>query len=210
MVYDLGYPKHEFLRFLVEVKGLLMHGSNKTDIEVMHPIRLSTDAREPGNVSGVYAAKDYIQPMYFAIVNRRRCFWLNNGFVDKKEDGTLTRDDEEVGVHSRFYILSIDHRGINREPWRSGTLYVLPPETFEFWGSQYTSRVPVRPLMKIAIHPDDHPLLDEVWGSEYYGVERVLDTGDANAPFLGFLSFLGDVDSFPIRTRGRPVSRWRS
>ena len=110
-------------------------------------------------------------------------------------------------MHGRFYILSIDHRGIHRDPWRSGMLYVLPPDTFKFWGGQYTSRVPVRPLMKIAIHPDDHPLLHEVWGYEYHGVMRAEDTGDPNAPAV---SFLRDVDSFAIRTSGKTVSGWRS
>ena len=151
--YDLSYPKHEFLRFLVEFKSLLMHGSNNADIDAMNPVRFSTDAGAPGNVSGVYAAKDHLQPMFFAIVNRRRCFGLTNGFVDRKEDGAFTGGEEEVGVHSRFYYLSIDYKGLLRDPWCSGTVYILQPETFTFWGGQYTSRVPVKPLMKIADPP---------------------------------------------------------
>ena len=114
--YDLSYPKHEFMRFLVEFKGLLMHGSNSADIKVMNPVRFSTDAGAPGNVSGVYAAKDHLQPLFFAIVNRRRCFGLTNGFVDRKEDGAFTSGEEEVGVHSRFYYLSIDYKGLLRDP----------------------------------------------------------------------------------------------
>ena len=203
--YDLNYPKHEFLRFLVEFKGLLMHGSNNADIDVMNPVRFSTDAGAPGNVSGVYADKDHIRPMFFAIVNRKRCFGLTNGFVDRNEDGSMA-DGGEVGVHSRFYYLSIDHKGLQREPWCEGTVYVLPPDTFTYWGSQYTSRVPIKPLMKIAIHPDDHPLLPEIWGFEYFGAIRKIVHRDANDPF----PFLNDVDTFPIRTSGKPVSEWRS
>ncbi len=202
--YDLSYPKHEFLRFLVEFKGLLMHGSNNADIDVMNPIRFSTDAGAPGNVSGVYAAKDHLQPMFFAIVNRRRCFGLTNGFVDRKEDGTFTSGEEEVGVHSRFYSLSIDYKGLLRDPWCSGTLYILPPETFTYWGGQYTSRVPVKPLMKIAIHPKDHPLLSEIWGYEYLGTMRSMVNRDPNDQFF----FLNDVDVFPVRPSGKPFATW--
>ena len=202
--YDLSYPKHEYLRFLVEFKGLLMHGSNNADIEVMNPVRFSTDAGAPGNVSGVYAAKDHLQPMFFAIVNRRRCFGLTNGFVDRKEDGAFTRGEEEVGVHSRFYFLSIDYKGLLRDPWCSGTVYILPPETFTFWGGQYTSRVPVNPLMKIAIHPEDHPLLSEIWGYEYHGTMRSMVHRDDNDPY----HFLEEVDIFPIHPSGKPFSVW--
>ena len=205
ITYDLSYAKHEFLRFLVEFKGLLMHGSNNADIEVMNPVRFSTDAGAPGNISGVYADKDHIRPMFFAIVNRRRCFGLTNGFLDRKEDGTITTGGE-VGVHSRFYFLSIDHKGLQRDPWCGGTVYVLPPETFTYWGGQYTSRVSVKPLMKIAIHPNDHPLLPEIWGYEYFGAIRKIVHRDVNDPF----AFLNDVDTFPIRPSGKPVSAWGS
>ena len=202
--YDLSYPKHEFLRFLVEFKGLLMHGSNNADIEVMNPVRFSTDAGAPGNVLGVYAAKDHLQPMFFAIVNRRRCFGLTNGFVDRKEDGAFAGGEEEVGVHSRFYYLSIDYKGLLLDPWCSGTLYILQPETFTFWGRQYTSRVPVKPLMKIAVHPEDHPLLSEIWGYEYHGTMRSMVDRDANDPY----HFLEEVDIFPIHPSGKPFSVW--
>ena len=202
--YDLEYPKHEFLRFLVEFKGLLMHGSNIGDIDAMSPVRFSTDAGAPGNVSGVYADKDHIRPMFFAIVNRKRCFGLTNGFVDRKEDGSFAHD-EEVGVHSRFYFLSIDHKGLKRDPWCDGTVYVLPPDSFRYWGGQYTSRVAIKPLMKISVHPNDHPLLHEIWGYEYFGAIRKIVHRDGSDPYI----FLNDVDAFPVRTSGKPVSKWR-
>ena len=203
--YGLPYPKHEFLRFLVEHKGLLMHGSNNPDIAVMSPVRFSTDAGAAGNVSGVYADKDHLRPMFFAIVNRQRGFGLTNGFQDKKDDGSFTTR-AEVGVHRRFYFLSIDHKGLQRDPWCSGTVYVLPPETFTDWEGQYTSRVPVEPLMKMAINPEDHPLLHEIWGYEYYGAMRKIVHRDASDPFR----FLNDADTFPIRPSGKPVAAWRS
>ena len=205
ITYDLPYPKHEFLRFLVEVKGLLMHGSNNPDVDVMNPVRFSTDAGEPGNVSGVYADKDHIRPMFFAIVNRQRCFGLTNGFFDRKEDGSLVTGGE-IGVHGRFYFLSIDHKGLQRDPWCDGTVYVLPPETFTFWRGQYTSRVSVEPLMKIAVKPDDHPLLPEIWGYEYYGAIRKVSHPGTTDPF----PFLNDVDAFPIRTTGKSIASWRT
>ena len=91
-----------------------------------------------------------------------------------------------------------------RDPWCSGTVYILPPETFTFWGGQYTSRVPVKPLMKIAIHPEDHPLLSEIWGYEYHGTMRSMVHRDDNDPY----HFLSDVDIFPIHPSGKPFSVW--
>ena len=205
ITYDLSYPKHEFLRFLVEFKGLLMHGSNNPDIDIMNPVRFSTDAGEPGNVSGVYADKDHLRPMFFAIVNRKRCFGLTNGFVDMKEDGSIVTGGE-IGVHSRFYFLSIDHKALERDPWCDGTVYVLPPETFTYWGGQHTSRVSVEPLMKIAVQPDDHPLLPEIWGYEYYGAMRKISHRGVSDRF----PFLNDVDAFPIHASGKPVAAWRA
>jgi hypothetical protein len=53
--YDILAPKWQFLCYLTDNKGVLMHGSPKPDIEEFEP-RQSDDVGEFGNRRAVYAA----------------------------------------------------------------------------------------------------------------------------------------------------------
>lgn len=195
--YTLPYPKHEFLRYLVEAKGLLMHGSGKTEIDVLRPFRYGIDAADHGNVSGVYADKDPIRPIYFAVVNGARCFGQSNGYFNLTADGQHSSKGD-LPCNERFYKLAIGVNGLRRPFWRSGMLYVLPPDTFTFH-EEWTSRAPVPPLMRLAVTPDDLPLRVHVWGSDW----RQLDTSwvDPHQPF----PYLKDVQRHPILPSGQPL-----
>lgn len=80
--YRGEFPKHEFLSYVVDRKGLLLHGTNEPQLEVLTP-QVQTDAfgRE---ASAVFATRDAIWPMFFAVVDRRArpstlfngCMWL--------------------------------------------------------------------------------------------------------------------------------------
>ncbi|MFN8490502.1 MAG: HEAT repeat domain-containing protein [Caldilineaceae bacterium] len=195
--YTLSYPKHEFLRYLVEEKGVMIHGSGKADIDVLKPLRYGIDGADSGNVSGIYADKDYVRPIYFAIVNGKRAFGQNNGFFDLTPDGQVS-EKEDQGLDRRFYKLAIGVNGLRRQPWRNGTIYILPAETFEYW-NEWTSRTPVRPLMRLAVTPDDLPLLDQIWGSDW----RNFDDGywvKLTDPF----PFLKHTRITPVHPNGRP------
>lgn len=195
--YALAYPKHEFLRYLVEHKGLFLHGSGKADIDVLKPFRYGVDAADHGNVSGVYADKDPIRPIYFAVVNGRRCFGQSNGYFNLTEDGqTSTKGD--LPCNERFYKLAIGVNGLRRPFWRTGMLYILSPDTFEY-REEWTSRAPVPPLMRLAVTPEDLPLREQVWGSDW----RRLDISwvDPREPF----PFLKDVQRHPILPSGQPL-----
>ena len=82
---------------------------------------------------------------------------------------------------------------MERGPWRRGTVYALPRETFEFW-EEWTSRVAVRPLLKLAVGPDDLPLKDDLWGADLRKPGSIWV--DPRAPF----PYLEDVWAVPIRT----------
>jgi HEAT repeat protein len=192
--YDLPYPKVEFMRYLVEKKGLYMHGTSVMDLEVLKPLRFSIDGADSGNVSGVYADLGYIRPIYFAVVHRSRCFGLSNGFFDLDEDGNEVENGER-GFDRRYYKLAIGVNGMNRNPWREGMVYALPPDTFEYW-NEWTSRTPVKPILRIPVSPEDLPV--EVWGSDWRQAgNNFVQLGD---PF----PFLSDTKYTPVRLSGKP------
>jgi HEAT repeat protein len=189
--YALPYPRHEFLRYLVEEERHLLHGTDRRDLEVLQPLRFSTDSSDHGNVSGVYADRDPIRPIYFAVVHRGRCFGLNNGFFDLTETGEPVEGDAPT-CERRYYRLAISVNGLRRDPWRRGMVYVLPEESFSYW-KEWTSRTPVRPLMRLGVGPEDLPLRDQVWGVDWrQGIDSWVRP---DQPF----PFLTDVQATPVR-----------
>jgi len=63
------------------------------------------------------------------------------------------------------------------EPWRTGTVYVLPRDTFgqqpeEDWhglklaSTQWASPAAIRPLARLVVTPDDFPFLGQVHGHD--------------------------------------------
>jgi len=75
IAYDLPYPKYLFLEYLSVTRGLLFHGSNNRAIDVLRPIRFSTDSSEFGSQDAVYASQDPLWAMYFALLD----FWSDTG-----------------------------------------------------------------------------------------------------------------------------------
>jgi len=195
--YRLPYPKHEFLRYLVEQQGLFLHGSGKLDIDVLKPFRYGRDAAAHGNVSGVYADHDPIRPIYFAVVNGRRSFGLTNGYFNLTATGEESTQGD-LPCNERFYKLAIGVNGLRRPFWRPGMVYILPPDSFVF-DREWTSRAPVSPLMRLRVTADDLPLRDHVWGSDW----RRLDLNWVKPTDL--LPFLKDVQMHPILPAERPA-----
>jgi HEAT repeat protein len=154
--YDLPYPKHEFLRYLCDTRRLMLHGSARSDLDILKPLRDSTDVSEWGNLSGVYAESDPVRPIYFAVVDRRGSFGLMNGCFAIADDGSMdSRLDDPA--RPRHYRLSVGFPSVGADIWREGWVYALPGDTFEFW-EEWTSRAPVRPVFRIAVSRDDLPL----------------------------------------------------
>lgn len=195
--YTLPYPKHYFLRYVVEQKGCLIHGSGKADIDVLKPMRYGIDAADHGNISGIYADKDFVRPIYFAVIDGKRAFGQNNGFFDLTIDGQRA-EQEDQGFDRRYYKLAIGVNGLRRDPWRNGMIYILPPDTFVYQ-REWTSRAPVTPLMRLAVTPDDLPLRADVWGADW----RTFD-GDNWVKLTDPFPFLKDVRTTAIQPGGQP------
>jgi hypothetical protein len=162
--YRLDVAKWEFLCQLVDSCEVVLHGSADADIDEFEP-RKSADVDDFGNQRAVYAASDGIWPMFFAVVDRTKAASLvNAAFRLIESDGD--RSDP-------YYYFSVDAAALERHPWRSGTVYVLPRADFRqqpvqrlrqhlVEHQQWASHLPVTPLARLAVDPSDFPFLSRV------------------------------------------------
>jgi hypothetical protein len=164
--YQLSYPKQEFLRYLVAKRDVVLHGSGSSAIDVFEPT-WQTDYF--GRVrKAVFAASDGIWPMFFALLDRSRyhgslrnvCYW----------------DVDEAGERQKCYGFSINAAFLERQPWREGSIYVLPRASFDRVvdedgspSEEWLSMRAVRPMARLAVSPSDFPFLKDVEG---HGDER--------------------------------------
>src|SRR5215213_3017127 len=161
--YNITYPKHEFLRYLVVRKQILLHGSNYPNLKVLMPMRSSTDARAAMSRQTVFAAADGILPMFFAILNR-------DNYVGSMSNGAYRLSDA-TGLETTYYFFSINEEVLKLWPFRRGTIYLLPRDKFKpaadghgVMLEEWISQEPVEVLAKLSISPEDFPLLDVIWG----------------------------------------------
>ncbi|MBN1583582.1 MAG: hypothetical protein JXA89_22945 [Anaerolineae bacterium] len=146
------YPKYTFLHYLVERHHVLVHGSNRSDIEILEPRAESDNAGRV--IHAVFAASDGIWPMFFAILDRKPYpFSVNNGC--RREPG------------GKVYYFSSST--LYDQPWTDGMMYILPRDSFEQIRDadgkpteQWMSRLAVRPLLKLDVIPADFPFLQQV------------------------------------------------
>lgn len=154
-----------------------MHGSGNPDIHVFER-RKSNDAKEFGDQQAVYAASDGIWAAYYAILDRDR-------YVRSLVNTCQKVDLPDGGTESVYYF-SINDDALPKNPWRTGTIYILPRATFEKESAepgrksaQWRSFDPVRPFAKISIEPQDFPFLDQIRGHDTDTViERSKDDPD--------------------------------
>lgn len=161
--YNIPYPKHEFLRYLVDQKQILLHGSNQPNVKILLPMRFTTDARAAMKGESVFAAADGILPMFFAILARKN-------YVGSMSIGAYRLRDA-TGLPATHYFFSINEEMLKMWPFRSGMVYLLPKDTFKPAADgqgvvveEWISHEPVEVLAKLPVSPEDFPLLDSVWG----------------------------------------------
>jgi hypothetical protein len=166
--YTLPWPKWQFLCHIADHHAIAMHGSGDPAIARFEP-RQSNDLNDFGNQQAVYAASDGLWAMFFAIVDRARVPSITNACV---------RVADEAGVlHEPRYVFSVSQSALPQQPWRTGTVYLLPRSTFMQqppipFGSatvhiaQLASLTPVQPLARLTVTPDDFPLLRQIRGHD--------------------------------------------
>lgn len=197
--YNLPYPRHLFLEYLVKTRGVLLHGSPLRGLDVLNPVRQSSDSSEFGNQAAIYATPDPIWAMFFAVLDKNKLHGVvSNGAVHLKGDD---------GSFLRRYFFCIDETSLRAGPWSTGAIYILPPEQFEPDPTQldyrigsYTLQVThwiyrgtLTPLAWIPVVPEDFPYLHKVWGYDPQEFDKRM-----NEPSLAGWPFLADRQLYPI------------
>lgn len=183
--FTLPWPKWQFLCYVAEQHEIALHGSGNGDIALFEP-RQSSDLSEFGNQKAVYAAADGLWAMFFAIVDRARVTSITNACIRlADETGTL---------HGPYYVFSVSQSALPSQPWRTGTVYLLPRNTFtaqppvavganEVHIAQLASFVPVQPLAKLTVTPTDFPFLRQIRGHDDQRLQEYANALQTGAPW---------------------------
>ena len=162
--YNLSYPKSEFLNYICDWRGFVVHGSPLPNLETLQPIRKSSDKNEFGNRQQIFASPDAMWAMWFAILDKAKYNLTRNGSV------RIGRGRQRV----KYYHFELPKENKENHPFAEGMLYIAQAKDFpdkrpypildwfdgeiEEWGSTK----PVSPLAKIRVSPRDFPYLDQV------------------------------------------------
>jgi len=179
--YNLPYPKHEFIQYVIAQDIVIFHGSNNSEIELFSPTRKSIELRDEtgrGNMQAVYGTHDGLWSMFFAIVDRPHLRGsIRNGVM---------YFHNKAGNQLAVYNFSINQDQLPEKPWRDGTLYFLPRETFvrlkltdQVYANEWASEQAVRPLAKLHLQPEDFPFLDQIGGHDDGELMRLGELADA-------------------------------
>jgi hypothetical protein len=164
-----GIPKWQFLCWLADQKGYLLHGSGDSRIDIFEP-RQSNDIDDFGNRKAVYAASDGIWPMFYAVVDRSRyTMTINNAAI------RIELPNEKLS--EPYYFFSVTDKALQQKPFREGVVYVLPREGFESQAPfrrgewvihqhQWANLQAVTPIAKISVTPQDFPFLQHIRGQD--------------------------------------------
>ena len=183
--FNLPWPKWQFLCHLADQHGIALHGSGDPNIALFEP-RQSNDLTEFGNQKAIYAASDGLWAMFFAIVDRERVMSITNACI------RLT--DETGTLHGPYYVFSVSQSALPTQPWRTGTVYLLPRSTFitqppmafgtnQVQVAQLASFVPVQPFAKLTVTPTDFPFLMQIRGHDDKRVQEYATAMQTGAPW---------------------------
>jgi hypothetical protein len=160
-------PKWKFLSYITRQYPYVLHGSGNSNIKIFEP-RQPVDVTTFGNQKAVYAAADGIWPIFYALLNRtKHPMSLCNGCI-------YIKDADEI-LSGPFYFFAISKNALEQRPWQTGTIYILPKDTFQtqpdeavegnkIYIPQLASIVEVRPVARIQVGPEDFPFLDFIRG----------------------------------------------
>jgi hypothetical protein len=184
--YALPAPKWQFLCYLADQLGVILHGTGDPDIQVFEP-RPSSDLTEFGAQTAVYAAGDGLWALFFAILDREN--------YPMATTNACVRLVDAVGqVSEPCYVFSISQPALRQQPWRKGTVYLLPGDTFinqpslsfgpyEVRIPQLASLVSVKPFAHLEVAPQDFPFLKDIRGIDDSRLAEYGQALQAGAPW---------------------------
>ncbi|WP_442600693.1 hypothetical protein [Paenibacillus sp. KN14-4R] len=161
------YPKSRFIQYISTTKNVILHGSNKKDIEAFEPRRQTLFNGEL--TEAIFASRDGLWPVFYAVLDRKKVAKnFRNGSVSTRSS------------RGKYHFYSIDQYTAPKNPWTSGMIYFLPLDTFiktshgaiEF--DEWISKVPVKPMIKIEVDPRDFYFIDKV--SVHHDKESIVRT----------------------------------
>ena len=108
--------------------------------------------------------------MFFAIIDRVH-------FNLSISNACVRLADKKGNIGAPHYFFSVTRDALAKKPWREGTVYLLPRDTFieqqpvpfgEYEGriAQLASLEPVPVLARLNVAPRDFPFLDQVHGHD--------------------------------------------
>lgn len=157
--YRLDAPKWQFLCHAAGRGDIVLHGSLCPEIQRFEP-RQPDDTLEFSNRHAVFAATDGIWPIFHATLDR-----------EAHPTMRMLASSIRVDDAAHYYFFSISRQ--EQFPWRPGTVYLLPADTFEDQPpitiddssvriTQAASAVPLDPVAKLIVEPADFPFLARV------------------------------------------------
>ena len=185
--YQIPVPKWQFLQYLVERHGVMLHGSRVPNLDELLPISRSGGGGRTADQPGVFAVDHALMAIYFGMIDRTRVPSLSNAIY------SLAAPD---GRSRRYFRLGTEFIGLAERPFIDATVYVLPRDPFTMYG-EWTSLVPVKPLARLGVSPEEFPLLEYLWGSDLAGL---------HAQFSADLPFLRDVGFWASKRSDRSAA----
>ncbi|MGV3465457.1 MAG: hypothetical protein ACO1OT_09215 [Heyndrickxia sp.] len=164
--YNLPIPKYKFLSYIVENRQVILHGSNHPSIHTFEPRDQTLFNGKP--VNAVFATKDPIWSIFYAVFRKESVY-------SNFRNGCISAD-----YTYKYHFYSLTKETFQNKPWTSGTVYILPQETFQHVGSgdiifdEWISKEPVTPIAKIEVEPEDFYFLSKV--ASHHANERLLKT----------------------------------
>jgi hypothetical protein len=97
-------------------------------------------------------------------------------------------------LHGPYYVFSVSQSALPNQPWRMGTVYLLPRDTFTDQPSltlgsnqvhiaQLRSFEFVQPLAKLTVSPEDFPFLMQIRGHDDQRLQEYATALQTGAPW---------------------------
>lgn len=151
-----GYSRCGLLRFLLTHKDVLLHGSNRLDLQELAPRKANCIVKADGNRNAVYAVNDEMLAIFYAIRKKTSA----SGIVT----ASLRCDGQK-----RQYLFEMSSSLLLGHPWTTGCVYIVPKEAFQQCRddtgtviNEWMTDSVVVPIARLVVRPSDFSFLDKI------------------------------------------------